>query len=52
MLAYHVLIIKRWFSERIEKNTIGEYFIYLINGEKYQIDLSHARLVESYFERG
>ncbi|MCR5232085.1 MAG: competence protein ComK [Acholeplasmatales bacterium] len=37
---------------KMEKTPDGNYFIFLSNGEKYLIDLSHARLVENFFARG
>ena len=35
---------------KMVKTSTGEYYIYLVNGEKYLIDHSTARLVENYFE--
>ena len=32
------------------KTPDGQYFIYLVNGEKYLIDKGAARDVENYFE--
>ena len=35
---------------KMEKTADGHYFIYMINGEMYEIDRSSARMVENYFE--
>lgn len=35
---------------KMTKTPDGSYYLYLINGEKYSIDHSTARLVENYFE--
>lgn len=35
---------------KMEKLPDSRYFIYLINGEKYEIDKKTARDVENYFE--
>ena len=35
---------------KMVKTNDGQYFIYLVNGEKYLIDHGDARLVENYFE--
>ncbi|MBE6737784.1 MAG: hypothetical protein IKB72_02890 [Ruminococcus sp.] len=35
---------------KMEKTPDGHYFIYLVNGEMYEIDHRTASMVENYFE--
>ena len=35
---------------KMEKTPAGEYYIYLVNGEKYLIGHSTARMIENFFE--
>ena len=35
---------------KMVKTPTGEYYLYLVNGESYQIDHGTARMVENYFE--
>ncbi len=35
---------------KMEKTPEGQYFVYLVNGEKYELNHSAARKVENYFE--
>ena len=35
---------------KMVKTTDGKYYIYLVDGEKYLIDHSTARMIENYFE--
>ena len=35
---------------KMEQKSDGQYFLYLINGEVYEIDHKTARMVENYFE--
>ena len=35
---------------KMEKTPDGHYFLYLVNGDMYEIDHKTARMVENYFE--
>ncbi len=35
---------------KMEKTTDGHYFLYLVNGDMYEIDHKTASMVENYFE--
>ena len=35
---------------KMEKTPDGHYFLYLVNGEMFELDHSTARMVENYFE--
>ncbi len=35
---------------KMEKTPDGQYFLYLVNGEKFLIDHKTASMVENYFE--
>lgn len=35
---------------KMEQKSDGQYFLYLVNGEVYEIDHKTARMIENYFE--
>ena len=37
---------------KMQKTPDGRYFIYLVNGETYEVDHRTASMVENYFEEG